>query len=221
MPTTVVSAVIFVMLAAPGVAWKRARARHVPSPTQSAFRELTAVILGSSLALGAVVGVLVMLAWFGVLDLPAVLSVVRSGEVRNDDEAASLAGWLTVVVVLATLLADRAARILPAQSFHEIREVSGWWEAFYADLPTPWADVHVVCNLVDGSLISGTLYRFNTDVTEGDDRDLTLAEPILYRPPGGQEATELKQSRAIVSSRQISSMVFEYVVDERSTTQSD
>ncbi len=118
---------------------------------------------------------------------------------------------LAVAVALAAWVGSGSARRtlsqLPGVSLaaqadpHESR-LSAWWLLFRDQ---PGVRVHLGCNLVDGSFVSGWLLSYNMSADDVADRDVTLAAPIHYRPPGASEVDELvRTSAVVVSARQLS-----------------
>jgi uncharacterized protein DUF6338 len=217
-PSTLAGFVLFVIGLAPGLVFVLAQQRVAPHQTLSTFRE-TAVVVCVSLAVDAVV----LAAFAGVRAIqphgtPDVGRLVRDPSVYLRESYLLVFWWSVVLLVVAVALAAwvgsgavrRALSRLPGVSLaaqadpHESR-MSAWWLLFRDQPHQPDIWVHLGCNLVDGSFVSGWLLSYNMSADDVADRDITLAAPIHYRPPGASEVDELvRTSAVVVSARQLS-----------------
>jgi hypothetical protein len=214
-PSTLAGFVLFAIGLAPGLAFVLAQQRVAPHQTLSAFRE-TALVVCVSLAVDVVV-----LAAFAVMraitppGTPDVGRLVREPVTYLRASYLLVFWWsvalLAVAVALAAWVGSGTARrivsrlpgvSLAAQSDpHESRS-SAWWLLFREQAGVR---VHLGCTLVDGSFVSGWLLSYNMSADDVADRDISLAAPIHYRPPGASEANEVTRTSAvIVSARQLS-----------------
>jgi hypothetical protein len=214
-PSTLAGFVLFIIGLAPGLAFVLAQQRVAPHQTLSTFRE-TALVVCVSLA----IDVVVLAVFAGVRAIrphgtPDVGRLVRD-PVSYLRESYLLVFWwsvalLAVAVALAAWVGSGVARRmvsrLPGVSLaaranpHESRS-SAWWLLFREKRDVR---VHLGCNLVDGSFVSGWLLSYNMSADDVADRDITLAAPIYYRPPGASEVDEVARTSAvIVSARQLS-----------------
>lgn len=222
MPSTLLGLALFVVLLAPGLAFVLARERRLPERSLSVFRE-TAVVGCVSLAAD-----LVVLAGFALLRVIAPGLTVDVGALVRAPGAYLRTGYLAVfwwsvaLLAVATGLAVAAGsgllrgllvrtglrRLAGPVGVHD-SGASAWWLLFNEH---PDTDIHLGCLLDDGSFVSGWLHSFSTLSTDTADRDLTLAPPIQYRPPGTDETTEIPRlGAAAVSARRISLLLVSYV----------
>lgn len=121
--------------------------------------------------------------------------------------AVALAAWVGSGAGRRTLARLPGVSLAAQADPHESR-LSAWWLLFRDQ---PGVRVHLGCNLVDGSFVSGWLLSYNMATDDIADRDITLAAPIHYRPPGALEANELPRTSAVVvSARQLSVLFVSY-----------
>ncbi len=209
---------------APGLVFVLAQQRVAPHQTLSTFRE-TAVVVCVSIA----VDVVVLVAFAGVRAIrpqatPDVGRLVRDPLLYLRESYLLVFWWsvalLAVAIALAAWVGSGAARRalsrLPGVSLaaqadpHESR-LSAWWLLFRDQ---PGVRVHLGCNLVDGSFVSGWLLSYNMSADDAADRDITLAAPIHYRPPGASEVNEVARTSAVVvSARQLSVLFVSHQTD--------
>ena len=222
MPTTLLGLVLFVVVLVPGLAFALIRERHSPDRPMSAFRE-TSLVACVSIACN-----LVALGVFGIVRAsaptatPDVGRLIRTPAVYLRSDYLSLFWWSVGILLLALLLSTllgsgalakwsptrRPARLLTLDRAPD-SAASGWWLLFEQH---PEADVHVGCQLTDGSYLSGWLHSYDSLASDSPDRDLTIAAPIAYRPPGSTEISRLSRVGAvIVSARQIAFLSVSYV----------
>lgn len=224
MPSTLVGLAIFVTTLAPGLVFVLARQRVAPQQTMSVLRE-TAQLVCVSLFLDIAVLIafgIVRIIW--PMGTPDVGRLVREPGRYLRESYLLIAWWslalLAVAVALAALLGSGTARRLlsrlpwprvrPTVDPHE-SAVSAWWLLFDEK---PGRRVHVGCTLADGTFVSGWLAAFNTALNESGDRDLTLAAPIHFRPPGATAGSALANTSAVVvSASRISLMFVSYQAD--------
>lgn len=224
MPSTLAGLVLFVVGLAPGLVFVLAQQRVAPHQTLSTFRETTVVVC-VSIAVDTAV-----LAAFGGLraiwphGTPDVGRLVRDRSVYLRESYLLVFWWsvalLVVAVALAAWVGSGAARrtlvrvpgvsLAPQADPHESR-LSAWWLLFRDQ---PGIRVHLGCNLLDGSFVSGWLLSYSMSADDIADRDITLAAPIHYRPPGATETSELARTSAVmVSARQLSVLFVSHQTD--------
>ena len=142
----------------------------------------------------------------------------------SESRLAWVAAWLIGLLLLSSALSavltlrpwplNQLAQVLsPA-----IAETSGWYQVFVADVPENSSVAYVICELLDGSYVSGDLAWFNTDPEEGPDRDIVLAPPfaILYTDGNTFESpTSDDVHRIVVSARDIRRIYVSYIADQQ------
>jgi Family of unknown function (DUF6338) len=218
MPTTLTGLILFVVLLLPGIAYVVGRERHTSVQQFSAFRE-TAVVVAASVSFELIVLVVfavIRTVWPGLT--PDVGALVRNsnaylrGEGGHAGHYGQVAVWAVVLLGLAIVLAYTA-------TFRRIRKrfgkyphestTSAWWILF--DTWLEGRDVHVGCNLDDGSYVEGKVGSFSRDSEETSERDLILSQPILYRSPGSPDAVSYEASAVCISAGKIVTMFVTYI----------
>lgn len=226
MPATLVGLILFVVFLTPGFVLLLVQEARRPKRTYEGLRE-TAVLL-----LGGVVFALLVLGIFSLIHLafpaftPDVGLLVRDKSYLKREYDAVLL-WMIGLVALASVLAalvglldhvpTRPLRAL-VDRLRPIKFQSAWFKMFdeYLDKELardPNRAVYCGCSLSNGTWIGGYLLSFNTDVEEGDDRELVLAGGISFRPPGKDECTTTLENvgGVIISARQLSFITVSYV----------
>ena len=103
--------------------------------------------------------------------------------------------WSAAVYLCSLGLAFAVGRYLPKLT-GGIAQVSAWWTVFVDDLPHDRQSAprrgqrrqdithvpYVECALVDGTVVRGSVYSFNSQFEESASRDLVLRSPIERRP---------------------------------------
>ncbi len=213
MPTTLTGLLLFVVLLLPGFLYLVGKERVGTERRASPFRETIAVVAASVVAELAVV-LATAVVWTRHIDFERL--VREPGEYWRCHPAL-FAWWAVGLLLGAAALAYAATvpgirrQLVPKQLRHKDKfayphpsSVSGWWmmfEHYYRD-----KQKHVGLVLDDGSFISGTRLSFNTDANDTPDRDIVLVAPIMYRPPGKDQARPYATSMACISARRIVTM---------------
>jgi hypothetical protein len=202
MPTNLLSFVLFVFLIAPGLVaftWRAFR----PTPPATVLTELAGFIFRSLVCNG-----LALLVFVGVRAVwprrtPDVGALVRTPGPYLRDHYALVSTWAVVLLVIACSFAYLGARLharavagsgwlskllQKAVPGTAIAMLPAWWELFLA---VPDKRCYVACVLDDGTYLAGPLHSFNPTPTESGDRDVTLADPVLYRTGGDKEMRRL------------------------------
>jgi Family of unknown function (DUF6338) len=207
MPTSLVGLVLFVVLLAPGMVYVRRRERQQAATPVSALRETTTIVLASVTCELLVAGLLAVARVVWPAGTPDVGALVRDPASAVRAGYASLTLWAVGLVASASLVALVAAAVnLPARIGGLVRRMrwlawlvvpptegitpsAVWWNLLYARYPA--ASVHVGCVLDDGSYVDGWLSEFDPSPVASPDRELVLATPIRYRPPGADAGYQL------------------------------
>jgi Family of unknown function (DUF6338) len=217
LPTSVTGAVVFVLLLLPGFVYllKSERSRK-PGRQLSALRETVTLVFASA---GALTTALLLFSVYRILvpdHSPDVGHLVRETSTYVDDQYAYLLSWSLGLLLLACLVADAVAtwggsaieRLFAGDVAHE----SAWWSLFEYDKAQDKFKV-VTCVLQDGGHLQGTLYLFNQEVAETENRELVLAPPI-YIGEDGKSEWKLDKGAVIVSARRIKWLHVSYLTDE-------
>jgi hypothetical protein len=224
MPTSFVGLLIFVVLLAPGFTFvNRRETRFVPR-TSSVLRETAGIVLASLVSNG------VVLVVFGIVraslgaNTPDVGTLVSEPGRYISDNLGYVSIWA------ASLLASSTA-LPPSPVIEAWRRLPDWlqpgwleslgnpiiyrsaWDQLRNLTPSDGAgavEVWLLCELHDGTILTGRLYSLNPDVEEDADRELVLVAPIERRPPGG-EATGLGVGMVSISSAYLKYVGWSYV----------
>jgi Family of unknown function (DUF6338) len=221
MPTTLTGLLLFVVLLLPGFAYAIGKERNSAAQRPTPFRE-TAAVVAASVAFNLVVLVLfaaIRAIWPTVT--PNVGALIRDaggylrgtpGQPGHYGEVGIWAvGMLALAVLLAYLATLPQVRAVAAKAlgaYPHDSSASAWWILF-----EKWQmdrQVHVGCILDDGSFVEGTLGSFSRESDDSAERDLILAEPISYRPPGDTDASPYGSGAACVSAARIVVMFVSY-----------
>jgi hypothetical protein len=184
-PSTWLSVLLFLLFVAPGLTFDLLSQRRRAGLSDSAFREISRIVLASLFFSGAALGVLVALYFLGVGWLPAparLLAADGGNYARANLDLVSYA--LLVEVGLALALATAFHVILQMRTSAYIRQTSAWTRVFRRDCPADH-DVYVRVKLDDGSIYVGLLANFTADL-EVSGRELVLAPPLYTKPKAGQ-----------------------------------
>jgi hypothetical protein len=229
MPTTLTGLLLFVVLLLPCFAYAIGKERNSAVEHPTPFRE-TAAIVAASVAFNLVVLVLfAIIRTIWPTATPNVGALVRNagsylrggpGHPGHYGQvgiwAAGMLAFAVLLAYLATLPRVRAVAAKPLGTYPHDSSASAWWILF-----EKWQmdrDIHVGCILDDGSFVEGTLGSFSRESDDIQDRDLILAQPICYRPPGETEADPYEGGAVCVSAARIVTMFVAY--SDKSVTSS-
>ncbi|GAA2156374.1 DUF6338 family protein [Actinomadura napierensis] len=213
MPSTLTGLVMFIVLLLPGFAYLVGRERAGVERKPTALRELISIVSAGVVADLTVITVAWPL-WSWALDENALFASPAKYWRMHPGLVSFWALALLVVATLGAFLAtaefsrQMVARII-GEYPHE-STVSAWWRLF--ELWKPDLDKQVGCLLEDGSYVEGILASFNRAGDDLPDRDLILVEPILYRPPDGEQATPHPVGAVCVPARKIVLMTVNYLL---------
>jgi Family of unknown function (DUF6338) len=217
MPTSLISAFLFIVLLFPGYVYERRRERDTIERLRSPLREVVSIVF---------VGV--------VTDLVALLILVGASTIRLsvrlnvadliENPARYLAvnymaafWWVISTLIVASALAYAAAarpwsELLSRRSAGYRRQSlvsdpqqSAWWLLLYQAHRR--MGKHIECFLDDGSRVSGMLYSLSRSSAETADRDLALLatrdRPITVQPNGATDTLQLRHGAVIISARRM------------------
>jgi Family of unknown function (DUF6338) len=209
-PGSWLSVLLFLLLVAPGLLFDRLSERRRARFPESAFREISRVVLSSLAFSGFAFALLIILrtvhpAW---LPDPERLLEPQGSYVRDHY-------WLLLrTLLLQTSLALGAAGALHLILDREedkatIRPISAWTQVFKRDCPKDH-DAYVRVRLDGGVVYSGLVANFTSDL-EVDGRELVLAQPMASRT--GQNpmtAVPGQYQRVVIRGSAIEVMSVEY-----------
>lgn len=198
MPVTVFSFFVLILLLIPGVIFVIQLDSRRPYQDLSSLRELVTIS-----AVGALCD-LVTFVLFGIFHAvfpgltPNIGAIVRNGSryVRFHyvDDVWWTVGLLVTSCVLAYCLGRFWPRATGVVESGKVKSTNAWWELFHMH---PDTRIHVGCELQDGSYISGYLLRYSTEADDTSDRELSLADPVMYRFAGTSEIRQLEHVGAV------------------------
>lgn len=225
MPTSLLGAVVFVLLLVPGFCYLVGREHeHSPETRQSkygrasGFRETVALVFASALSLLAAF-LLFAFARLVVPDhSPDLGRLLTDGETYFRRDYAYLGWWALVLVAIACALSYAVARLDVASKINwlpsdkTILSQSSWWSIFQLE-GTEDRYKRVTCHLLTGGTIEGTLYTFNPTPDEDGDRDLTLSGPLYIQEHAASEIRD-EMGAIVISASRIDWMHVVYLTDE-------
>jgi hypothetical protein len=222
MPTTLTGLLVFVALLLPGFTYVVGKERNGTGQKATPFRE-TAVVFAASVTFELIIlGVFAPIRTLLPTWTPDVGALIRHGGMYLRGSAGHsghygqvalwAAGMLAVAIAIAYVATLPRVRTFAAERlgpYPHHSTVSGWWLLFET-----WQDnrdIRVGCVLDDGSYVEGQLGSFSTDADDVPDRDLILAEPIVYRPPGKDKpAAPYESTLVCISAGRIVTMFVTY-----------
>jgi hypothetical protein len=219
-PATVGGVVTLVLLVLPGLVFELIRQRRRAGRQDSAFAEISRVLV-VGLVIGAItVTLLAVISLVGRRSLVSLTEVATANREWLAQHTVAL-GWTawSYGVVSATLAALLAALLPGTNPSGRIHPESGWLTAFdrlprlmrqqlgLTATPIPRLSVR----LLDGTVYVGDRAEFSTDLSlEG--RELALAGKLACRPPGSAEAQPLPDwHRVLLRGEQIADILIQYV----------
>lgn len=216
MPTSLLGLVLFVALLTPGFTYLAARDRLMAVRQLSALRETATV---ATVSIGADLSAfLVFAAVRGIWPdaTPDVGRLVRDGGPYIEQHYLSFG--LTGIALLggATAVAGIAGHAMGTRGSGDSRPIewmSGWSKAFTLE-PDTYKVLH--CELLDGTVISGSLLSFSPQLEETSDRSLVLTAPLTIRSPESNELQPWPNGAVVLSAAQIKHVAVAYL-DENPT----
>lgn len=214
MPTSPLGLAIFVLLLAPGLTYVILRELRTPTRTASAFRETASIAFASVIFDALALAIFAAVRVFAPRITPDLGRLIRETEPYIDLHYRSLILWAVLLLIGASSLAAVFGYFTPAWAkrfTNGISFYSAWWNVVRGDEVPKGHTVLAGCELLDGSYISGEVLTASTEIEETQNRDLVLRPPILYRPVGAIELTELEASVLVLSAHQVKFLTFTYV----------
>lgn len=208
MPSTLTGLLLFVVLLLPGFVFLTVFRRERPEQHPSVLQETASVVFVSVLSDLVALGGFALVRAIGPTWTPDVGRLIA-------DPGGYLAGHALLVYVCSTCVLLLACGVAALTGWLTGRRpvhpsvMSSWWLLF--EHWQPKTTRHIECLLDDGSYLAGQLGDWNTLAEDSPDRDLILAAPITYRPPGDTNHYPHEASVVCVSARRISVMFVSYV----------
>lgn len=210
-PTTIGAVAVFLLLIAPGLAFELLRQRARPARVDSAFVEISRVLLAGTVITGFVVLVLGLARAVNPNGVVDVAALIRAGTAYWSANL-PLIGWSAAAhLVLALLIAWLAEDVLAGRRTSVLTTDSTWHVLFHRIAP-PGTRAFLSVQLKDGTTYTGYQAEYSTDL-EPAKRDVTLAQPIQARVPGATKMERLPDSwqRMWIRGDEIATMAVSYV----------
>lgn len=223
MPTTIVGLVVAITLLVPGFIHHTQRRARVQQRSASALVETANLVTISTLTNGMALALFSAFRAWQPDHSPDVRRIITDGWNYTGDGVGYLALWGAGLILLSTAFAfllgvrpgwlgSFSARFAPT-----IVDSSAWYQVFES---APDKRTYVGCDMQDGSYIGGFLDWYSTELEETADRDLVIAEPIAYRPPGdGEDRLIHGFSRLVISARDIVRLYVSFIEDATASTE--
>jgi Family of unknown function (DUF6338) len=209
-PGSWLSVLLFFLFVAPGLLFDLLSERRRARFSESAFREVSRVVLSS-----------VAFSCFAF----ALLAIVRTVHPAwLPDPKRLLESWGSYAgdhygLILRTLVLQASLALTAASAWHfvlarsegkaTIRPVSAWTQVFKRDCPKGH-DAYVRVRLGDGIVYSGLVAHFTSDL-EVDGRELVLAQPMASRTAENpMTAVPAQYQRVVIRGSAIEVMSVEY-----------
>ncbi len=202
MPSNAFGLLLFLAATVPGFVFTARRESRFPSRSRSAFRETASIAVASLCCLVVSAGLYAALRWWHpewTIDLGA---FVRNGSAYVRENYARVAVSGAVVLGVAVVIAAIAAAVLPGPR-GEILYVSAWYKYLRQDATDRSTYLHALCELQDGTTLSGSVLDLNGGGEETADRDLVLEGPIQIARSGRPAQPFENVNRVLVSASQI------------------
>lgn len=192
----------------PGICYRTGREIKHRARLLQGFRETALLIFPGIVATFAGLVVFALIRWCTPEHTPDVGMFLREPGDYFRTHAPYLMGWIAgieLIACLGALLVGMAiTRFLAG---NRMIPRSAWSNRFFEKPGDDSFICHVQCHLVDGAVISGTLFTFNEDLEETQDRDICIEDPVYRMSMTAQESLEwdsgLFPSYAIVSAANI------------------
>jgi len=215
-PTTAAAVVTFLVMVTPGTAFELLWQRNRPRRDESAFLEVSRVLLTGVLFSGAAAATLVAVEAVAPGTIVDLAGLVAGGGDYVARHPILSVGTLAVGLVVALLYAVAAHDLLTPVGSRRIVQESGWHTALGRLAPSG-VRVFLSVQLKDGSTVTGYSAAYSTDPAF-DRRDLVLRAPLHVRPPAAAEAGPLDGAWQVMvlSGAEISTIAAAYVGVPRS-----
>lgn len=214
-PETFFSLVLFGLILIPGVVYRHVRRGKFPTRRIEGSQETIRLISVGLVSFLAGLLVLLTIRWITPSHSPDSTSFISDTKNYIAEHTFYVFLWFTGTLALVTAGAWFAAKKLPQPKSSEISDDPAWWKVFEGeyraeDDSSEEIEVYVNCHLTDGSVLSGWLLSYSPDSEETLDRDLSLVEPIEYRPSGSYRSETMEDAVAVISATRIKFVLASY-----------
>lgn len=209
-PSTWLSAILFVVLIAPGLFFDLLAERRRAGASESAFREASRVMLSSLVFSGLGLGVVCLVRSVQPTWMPDADRLVAEPHQYMVEHYPVILGALFLGEFVALGAAWCAHQLLSLKDGSGLRTVSSWRKVFRDDLPAGVVAPHVRVRLTNGTVFTGVVVQYTADLDLAD-REIVLAPP-LFSKTGTNPLTPLpgEWQRLILPASSIESIAVQY-----------
>ncbi|MFI0374060.1 DUF6338 family protein [Actinomadura sp. 1N219] len=210
-PSSVAAVVVFLVLVTPGTAFELLWQRTRPRRDESAFIEVSRVVLTGVVFSAAATATLAGVAALVTGSAVDPVALLRDGGRYVDRHPALTIRSLAALLGLALLYAVAAHDLLTPPNARRIVQETAWHTAF-SRMAGRGARAFLSVQLKDGTTVTGYSAGYSTEPDPAK-RDLLLAAPLAIRPPGDDEAKALERAwqTLAISGAEISTIAACYV----------
>jgi hypothetical protein len=209
-PSSWLSVVLFFLFIAPGLLLDLLSEQRRAGFSESAFREISRIVLASLVFSGFALSVLAIVREVQPEWMPDPRRLLDPKDPYAKDH---------YLLILRTLVLQGSLALTAAWAWHlvlawrqggaTIRQVSAWTQVFKRDCPKGH-DAHVRVRLEGGIIYSGLVANFSSDLAV-DGRELVLAPPIASKTGENQmTAVPGQYQRVVIRGSAIEVMSVEY-----------
>lgn len=209
-PSTWLSAVLFVVLIAPGLLFDLLAERRRAGAPESAFREASRVVLASLVFSSLGLGVVDLVRTVEPTWMPDADRLVAEPHQYLVEHYRLILGALLLGGSVALGAAWLAHWLLSRKYGSGLRTLSSWRKVFRDELPAGVAAPHVRVRLTNGTVFTGLVAQYTADLDLAD-REIVLAPPLFSRT-GANKLTPLpvEWQRLILPASSIESIAVQY-----------
>jgi Family of unknown function (DUF6338) len=209
-PSSWLSVVLFFLFIAPGLLFDLLSEQRRAGFSESAFREISRIVLASLVFSGFAFSVLAIVREVQAAWMPDPRRLLDPKDAYAKDH---------YVLILRTLVLQGSLALTAAWAWHlflawrqggaTIRQVSAWTQVFKRDCPEGH-DAYARVRLEGGIIYSGLVANFSSDL-DVDGRELVLAPPIASKTGENQmTAVPGQYQRIVIRGSAIEVMSVEY-----------
>jgi Family of unknown function (DUF6338) len=209
-PSSWLSVVLFFLFIAPGLLFDLLSEQRRAGFSESAFREISRIVLASLVFSGFAFSVLAIVREVQAAWMPDPRRLLDPKDAYAKDH---------YVLILRTLVLQGSLALTAAWAWHlflawrqggaTIRQVSAWTQVFKRDCPEGH-DAYARVRLEGGIIYSGLVANFSSDL-DVDGRELVLAPPIASKTGENQmTAVPGQYQRVVIRGSAIEVMSVEY-----------
>lgn len=206
MPTTWLALLLFLLTVSPGILFELLAARRRVSAEESAFREISRVVVASLAFTVPASTIVLAVAW-------PISPGLIPGLLRDSTYFANNYIAVFVLIVAEAALAHAAVygvhKYLARTDGENIRQISAWSQAFKKERPDGHR-VYARVRLEGGTVFSGQVAHFTPELPL-ENRELVLVHP-LFSKTGDKDFSPLPDDfrQVIIRGAQIQTLAVEY-----------